>query len=172
MTVGPPAAAAVVAVREIVSRVVDPEIPVLTIADLGILRDVRVGAGGEVEVVITPTYSGCPAMAHFESEISAVLGQAGYGEVIVTIALSPPWTTDDISADGRRKLTAYGIAPPVGRAPTGPVNLSLATHRPPKVACPRCGAEGRESARFGSTACKAAYVCTGCGEPFDYVKAI
>ncbi len=172
MTVGPPAAAVVAAVREIVSRVVDPEIPVLTIADLGILRDVRVGPGGEVEVVITPTYSGCPAMAHFESEISAVLGQAGYGEVSVTTVLSPPWTTDDISADGRRKLTAYGIAPPVGRAPAGPVNLSVATHRPPEVVCPRCGAVGRESARFGSTACKAAYVCTGCGEPFDYVKAI
>ena len=147
--------ASVAAAREIVSQVVDPEIPVLTIADLGILRDVRVGPGGEVEVVITPTYSGCPAMAHFESEISAVLGQAGYAEVTVTTVLSPPWTTDDLSAAGRRKLAAYGIAPPVGRA-----------------ASPRCGAVGRESARFGSTACKAAYVCTGCGEPFDYVKAI
>ncbi len=174
MTVEPLASvtAVVAAVRQIVSQVVDPEIPVLTIADLGILRDVRVGPGGEVEVVITPTYSGCPAMAHFESEISAVLGQAGYAEVTVTTVLSPPWTTDDLSAAGRRKLAAYGIAPPVGRAASGPVNLSLAARRPAEVACPRCGAVGRESARFGSTACKAAYVCTGCGEPFDYVKAI
>lgn len=159
-------------VREVLSEVVDPEIPVLTIEDLGILREVHEHDDGSVEVVITPTYSGCPAMQQLEDDIHAVLKDAGYAVVTVTTTLSPAWTTDWMSEDGRRKLADYGIAPPSGAAPSGPVSLTLSTRRPPEVSCPRCGAPGRETARFGSTACKAAYVCTACLEPFDYFKAI
>ncbi len=158
--------------RAVLSEVVDPEIPVLTIEDLGILREVHEGEDGSIEVVITPTYSGCPAMRQLEDDIRSVLEDAGYAAVTVTTVLSPAWTTDWMSAEGRRKLAEYGIAPPVGSAPAGPVSLTLSTRRPPEVACPRCGAAARETARFGSTACKAAYVCTSCREPFDYFKAI
>lgn len=159
--------------REVLSTVVDPEIPVLTIEDLGILRDVVEHPDGTVEVVITPTYSGCPAMGVISDDIRNALGAAGFHDVRVTTVLSPAWTTDWMAEEGRRKLTEFGITPPTGSAPAGPVMISL-RRRPPDavVPCPRCGAPGRESSRFGSTACKAAYICTGCSEPFDYFKAI
>lgn len=145
----------------------------LTIADLGILRDVIEHPDGGVEVVITPTYSGCPAMDQIRADIVSELNADGYGDVTVTTVLSPAWTTDWMSQDGRRKLREFGIAPPSGRGPSGPVLVSLSSRPPaPEVACPRCGGLGREVSRFGSTACKAAYVCTECSEPFDYFKAL
>jgi ring-1,2-phenylacetyl-CoA epoxidase subunit PaaD len=157
--------------RDIAARVTDPEIPVLTIEDLGILRDVAVAADGTVRVTITPTYSGCPAVDTIRADITAALAEHGYHHVDVQTVLSPAWTTDGMSAEGRRKLEAYGIAPP-GARPDGPVTVRLGSGRAP-VACPRCGsADTRETSRFGSTACKALYTCRTCLEPFDHFKAI
>jgi ring-1,2-phenylacetyl-CoA epoxidase subunit PaaD len=146
------------------SAVVDPEIPVLTIADLGVLRDVRV-AGGTVEVTITPTYSGCPAMRLIESEVGEALRRAGIDNFHVTTVLSPAWTTDWLSADGKRKLAEFGIAPPTGTA------TRRALFGREQVPCPRCGSHETERiSEFGSTACKALYRCRSCAEPFDYFK--
>jgi ring-1,2-phenylacetyl-CoA epoxidase subunit PaaD len=153
--------------RALAEAVPDPEVPVLTIGDLGVLRDVTVDPGGRVEVVITPTYSGCPAMETIRRDIEEVLLGNGFRDVKVRQVLSPAWTTDWMSEAGRRKLTEYGIAPPTGRRPAGPVPLTLA------VRCPQCGsADTRELSRFGSTACKALWQCRCCGEPFDHFKAI
>ena len=140
-------------IRSIVAKVVDPEIPVLTIEDLGILRDVR-EVEGTVVVAITPTYSGCPAMKQIEDDIADALGKAGVDSFRVVVEHSPPWTTDWISEDGHRKLAEFGIAPPTD-----------------EVLCPRCDSDQvRTIARFGSTACKALMVCSRCGEPFDHFK--
>lgn len=137
------------------SAVCDPEIPVLTIADLGVLRDVRLD-GEAVEVVITPTYSGCPAMNVIRFEIETALAAAGFSDVRVRTVLSPAWTTDWMSAEGARKLREYGIAPPV---------------RGGAVVCPQCGAAEVELlSEFGSTACKALWRCLACREPFDVFK--
>ena len=145
------------------AAVLDPEVPVLTIDDLGILREVTVTDTG-VEVVMTPTYSGCPAMDAIREDVVRALDAAGFGEVRVRLVLSPAWTTDWISDAGKAALRAYGIAPPSG---TGPVRLTLG------VKCPRCGSlKTREVSHFGSTACKALYVCEDCGEPFDHFKAL
>jgi ring-1,2-phenylacetyl-CoA epoxidase subunit PaaD len=153
-------------VREIAAGVPDPEIPVLTIEDLGILRDVTVDDRGHVEVVITPTYSGCPAMEAITADVTAALRDQGFGDVAVRMVLSPAWTTDWMTAEGKRKLVEYGVAPPQQRA-AGPVMIALS------VRCPQCGSpDTRELSRFGSTACKALWVCNGCLEPFDYFKAI
>ena len=142
--------------------VVDPEIPVLTIAELGILRDAIV-ADDRVTVVITPTYSGCPAMELIESQIIAALEDAGWHQVAVETSYDPPWTTDAMSDTARRKLATIGIAPPRRRA----------ADPPEPVLCPRCAAdETRPEREFGSTACKALMVCSSCGEPFDRFKAI
>ncbi len=154
------------------AAVVDPEIPVLTIADLGVLRDVRETGDGSVEVTITPTYSGCPAMDTIRRDVGAALRGAGYREISVRTVLSPAWTTDWMSAAGRRKLTDYGIAPPAraGQRPgpaAGPVPIGLTAR------CPRCGSpDTRELSRFGSTACKALWQCRACQEPFDSFKAL
>ena len=158
--------------RESLSRVFDPEIPVLTIDDLGILREVVESPDGSVEVVITPTYSGCPAMGVIHDEIVRELTADGYGPVTVRTALSPAWTTDWMSADGRRKLNEYGIAPPTHTVAGGPVAVTIGVRRPVVVACPQCGGMGREVSRFGSTSCKSQYICTGCAEPFDHFKSI
>ncbi|MGD8428803.1 MAG: phenylacetate-CoA oxygenase subunit PaaJ [Ectothiorhodospiraceae bacterium] len=155
-------------VRQWLEQVTDPEIPVLTIGDLGILRDVRV-AGGEVEVIITPTYSGCPAMRTIEQDVLAELKRHGLEKVKITTRISPAWTTDWLSENGRRKLREYGIAPP---AETSGSKRALfgAT---PVVACPQCGSTHTERvSEFGSTACKALYRCKDCLEPFDYFKCI
>ena len=153
-------------VWEVAAAVPDPEIPVLTIEDLGVLRDVQVDGDG-VTVTITPTYSGCPALEAIRDDLVLALTAAGYAKVRVDVVLSPAWTTDWMSDAGKRKLTEYGIAPPTGRAArTGPIPLILA------VKCPRCGSlDTRELTRFGSTACKALHECRGCLEPFDHFKA-
>jgi ring-1,2-phenylacetyl-CoA epoxidase subunit PaaD len=160
-------------VWDIAATVCDPEIPVLTIEDLGILRDARVvddGAGQRrVEVTITPTYSGCPALdAISDDVVSALLGH-GYGDVRVTAVLAPAWTTDWMTDSGKAKLAEYGIAPPSGRAGvrSGPIRVGLS------VRCPQCSSlSTRELTRFGSTSCKALYVCQDCKEPFDYFKVL
>ncbi len=159
--------------RRSLDRVLDPEVPVLTIADLGILRDVVEHDDGSVEVVITPTYSGCPAMEVIAADVLAALAADGYHEVSIRTVFSPAWTTDWMSDEGRRKLGEYGIAPPAHTAPSGPVSLTLRARGPAvDVRCPQCGGPGRELSRFGSTACKSAWVCTRCAEPFDHFKAI
>lgn len=141
-------------------EVTDPEVPVLSVLDLGIVRSVRVEAGA-VEVTITPTYSGCPAMNTIEADIKNCL--MDLGSVTVVTRLSPAWTTDWMSEEGKRKLKDYGIAPPV----EGGTGL----FQNPKVACPRCESQNTKMlAQFGSTSCKAMYQCQDCFEPFDYFK--
>jgi ring-1,2-phenylacetyl-CoA epoxidase subunit PaaD len=152
-----------VSAREVVAGVVDPEIPVVTIDDLGILRDV-VEDGGHVTVTITPTYSGCPAMDAIREDILAALRGAGFDDAEVRTVLRPAWSTDMITEAGRAKLAEFGIAPP---GPAGPVLLTLV------VRCPRCGStDTEELARFGSTACKALWRCRSCAEPFDRMKPL
>ena len=149
---------------EVAAGVLDPEVPVLTIEDLGILREVRED-GDSVVVTITPTYSGCPAMDTIRQDLELALSAAGYASVHVRAVLAPAWTTDWMSDEGKRKLTEFGIAPPSGRAAAGPVRVALG------VKCPRCGSLAtREITRFGSTSCKALYECTACLEPFDFFK--
>ena len=148
---------------ELLSSVVDPEIPVLTLQDLGVLRDVSL-VDGEVKISITPTYAGCPAMETMRADIESTLAAAGYTQVTVQQILSPAWSTDWMSQGGRDKLRAYGIAPPVstecGRS-TG------------QIECPQCNStEVKLISEFGSTACKALYQCQDCREPFDYFKCI
>ena len=144
--------------------VVDPELPVLTIADLGVLRDVAVTATG-IEVTITPTYSGCPAMNMIGVEIELALERAGFRNPKIRTVLSPAWTTDWMSEDGRRKLREYGIAPPM------PASSRRALFGVQQVACPQCGSGDTEVlSEFGSTSCKALWRCKSCREPFDYFK--
>ena len=141
-----------------VASVVDPEIPVLTIADLGVLREVTV-RDGDVEVAITPTYSGCPAMNMIALE------REGFRRPKIRTVLSPAWTTDWMSEDGRRKLREYGIAPPL------PSSSRRALFGVQEVACPQCGSKGTELiSEFGSTSCKALWRCKSCREPFEYFK--
>jgi ring-1,2-phenylacetyl-CoA epoxidase subunit PaaD len=156
--------------RAVAGSVPDPELPMLTITDLGILRDVTI-TGGTVEVTLTPTYLGCPALAEMSGQVAARLSAAGFPEVRVRTVLAPPWSSDDITAAGRQKLAAAGIAPPLP-APRGPVPLTLgAPHR--RVRCPHCGAgDAVQTAAFSATACKALYRCAACREPFEYVKEI
>jgi ring-1,2-phenylacetyl-CoA epoxidase subunit PaaD len=146
------------------SQVVDPEIPVLTIADLGVLRSVEV-KDGCVDVAITPTYSGCPAMNMIALEIELALEKEGIRQAHVHVVLSPAWTTDWLSEEGRRKLLAYGIAPPAhssGRR---------ALFAQPEITCPQCGSKDTQMiSEFGSTSCKALWRCKSCSEPFDYFK--
>lgn len=159
-----PSAPAERAIWDLAATVVDPEVPVLTIEDLGVLRGVRID-GERVTVDITPTYSGCPAIDAMRDDIVSVLVGAGYDDVAVRTILAPAWTTDWMSEAGRTKLEEFGIAAPVGRTPGGAVNLGLG------IRCPHCGSlHTRELSRFGSTSCKALYVCQRCQEPFDYFK--
>jgi ring-1,2-phenylacetyl-CoA epoxidase subunit PaaD len=145
--------------------VVDPEIPVLTIADLGVLREVTLRDDGSVEVAITPTYSGCPAMSTIAFDIAVALERAGFPDTSVRTVLSPAWTTDWMSEEGRRKLKAYGIAPPL------PASSRRALFGVQQVQCPQCGSGETELlSEFGSTSCKALWRCKSCREPFDYFK--
>ena len=152
--------------RAAVEAVPDPELPVLTIADLGILRGIDLGPG-RVVVTITPTYSGCPAMDAIRADILAACAAAGAPDAEVRTVLAPAWTTDWLTPEGARKLAAYGIAPPGPRAAPGPVPLTLS------VRCPQCGStDTREVSRFSSTACKALHTCRACREPFERMKEI
>lgn len=153
--------------REAVAAVVDPEIRVLTIEDLGILRAVdQDPQTGRVVVTITPTYTGCPAMDVIRADIRRALAAAGYPDAEIRTVLTPAWSTDWISDAGRAKLAAAGIAPPAARA-AGVVPLTLT------VRCPRCGSpETEQVSWFGSTACKALWRCRSCREPFDHLKAL
>ena len=152
------------ALRSVLSEVPDPEIPVLTIEDLGILRGVEED-GGRLRVTLTPTYSGCPAIDPIRDAVAARATDAGFADVEVVLQLKPAWTTLWMSEAGRRKLREYGIAPPSDRA----VGCPLAHVQ---VACPRCGSERtRLVTRFGATPCQAQYVCGDCLEPFDHFKA-
>jgi ring-1,2-phenylacetyl-CoA epoxidase subunit PaaD len=141
--------------HEIVARVVDPEIPVLTIEDLGVLRGVD-QVGETVVVTITPTYSGCPAMGQIEDDINRALHRNGYTDIRIDVVYQPAWTTEWMSEEARSKLEDFGIAPPTASS---------------DVRCPKCReGESRLIAQFGSTACKALMVCSVCGDPFDYFK--
>ena len=176
---------------DIAATVCDPEIPVLTVADLGILRNVELrgagtdaggteadgtdaggaGAAPAVRVTITPTYSGCPAMDAIREDLKAAFAAEGYARVEVELVLSPAWTTDWMSEAGKAKLQQYGIAPPTGMSGAarhaGPIRLQLA------IKCPQCSSlNTKELTRFGSTSCKALYVCQDCKEPFDYFKVL
>jgi ring-1,2-phenylacetyl-CoA epoxidase subunit PaaD len=151
---------------DIAAQVLDPEVPVLTIEDLGVLRSAAI-TNDVVRVVLTPTYSGCPAIDQMRDDVMAKLHSAGYQHVEVDYTLTPAWTTDWMSETGKQKLEEYGIAPPNFRAAARqratPVQLS--------VKCPRCHSTAtREIARFGSTSCKSLFECSSCLEPFDYFK--
>jgi ring-1,2-phenylacetyl-CoA epoxidase subunit PaaD len=148
----------------------DPEIPVVSLRDLGILRDVRQGPDG-LEVVITPTYNGCPAMDQIADDVRSTLERSGIPARVVT-QLAPAWTTDWITDAGKERLRAYGIAPPHATPAGGSVVRFIARPAAAEtVPCPRCGSANTvETAHFGSTACKALYRCQNCREPFDYVK--
>ena len=148
---------------ELLSGVCDPEIPVLTLQDLGVLRDISID-DGEVLVTITPTYAGCPAMDTMRSDIESALAKAGYQKVTVQQNLSPAWTTDWMTESGREKLRAYGIAPPA---------TTTCGRQSDRIQCPQCGSgDVKRISEFGSTACKALYQCQDCREPFDYFKCI
>lgn len=154
--------------RAALDQVCDPEIPVLTIRDIGILRDVRQDDDGTIEVIITPTYSGCPAMGMIAIEVELALARAGIDAHRVTLRHSPAWTTDWIPDSALEKLRAYGIAPPAKGS-----NSKRALFTNEVIACPRCGSsETDRISEFGSTACKALYRCRSCLEPFDYFKCI
>jgi ring-1,2-phenylacetyl-CoA epoxidase subunit PaaD len=160
--------------RAVAETVTDPELPMLTLADLGVLRGVDVEEDGTVVVSITPTYSGCPAMDEMRADLHTALTRAGYGAVEVRTVLQPAWTTDWISEAGRRKLDEAGIAPPgsAPRAPSGPVLVDLGPTRR-TAACPQCGsADTEEVSAFSATACKALRRCRACREPFEHFKEI
>jgi ring-1,2-phenylacetyl-CoA epoxidase subunit PaaD len=151
--------------RTVVATVTDPELPMLTLADLGVLRGVRTDDGGTVVVDITPTYTGCPAMGVMRADLVHALHRAGFADVDVRTVLSPAWTTDWMSEDGRRKLREYGIAPPQASS------SRRALFGEQQVACPQCGSGNTEVlSEFGSTSCKALWRCKSCREPFDYFK--
>jgi ring-1,2-phenylacetyl-CoA epoxidase subunit PaaD len=169
-------------IRALLEEVNDPEVPVLSIVDLGIVRDVRTtqgalqggaggvdGAGGAgIEIVITPTYSGCPAMDAIRMNIRMLLLQHGFGKAVITTILSPAWTTDWMSQKGKDKLKAYGIAPPMH---TQQVCHPALFQEEEAIPCPRCNSYHTQLiSQFGSTACKALYRCEDCREPFDYFK--
>ncbi|WP_028799349.1 1,2-phenylacetyl-CoA epoxidase subunit PaaD [Streptomyces sp. 142MFCol3.1] len=169
--------------RRLAGSVPDPELPVLTLEELGVLRAVRVHDADSVEVDLTPTYTGCPAIEAMSVDIERVLHEHGIREVAVRTVLSPAWSTDDISDEGRRKLREFGIAPPRGGRPTGPVTVQLGpTRTTPSgtrpqqtepVHCPLCGSADTELlSRFSSTACKALRRCLSCREPFDHFKEL
>jgi ring-1,2-phenylacetyl-CoA epoxidase subunit PaaD len=158
-----------------VAALLDPEMPMVTLADLGIVRDVYEDLDtGAVMVTITPTYSGCPAMATIRDDIVASLHRHGHCDVEIRVSLQPAWSTDWITEAGRRQLAQAGCSPP-GPAPrrtSGPVPLTL-TARPRMLTCPQCGSNRtRLISEFGATLCKAQYQCSACGEPFDHVKEI
>jgi ring-1,2-phenylacetyl-CoA epoxidase subunit PaaD len=168
--VSPPAARA----HAIAGSVTDPELPMLTLVDLGVLRSVRQDGDGSIVVTLTPTYTGCPALTAMRADVHRALTAAGFDKIEVRTCLSPAWSSDWITVEGRRKLEEHGIAAP-NPAPVrrrGPVPLALATRRPMAV-CPRCGSlDTEELSTFGSTACKSLNRCRSCHEPFERMKEI
>ena len=159
---------------EVLGTVLDPEVPAVSVRDLGIVRDVIAGADG-LEIVLTPTYSGCPATEVIEHDVLAALDAAQLGPARVTLRRAPAWTTDWISAEGLAKLLAYGIAPPGPARADGavPIRFIARPRREPALTCPRCGSQNTERlAAFGSTACKALHRCLACREPFEHFKPI
>jgi ring-1,2-phenylacetyl-CoA epoxidase subunit PaaD len=159
-------------IRTWLEEVPDPEVPAVSVMDLGIVRDVQ-WAGDELIVAITPTYSGCPATSVIAFDIEAALRARGLDRLRVERRLSPPWTTDWISAAGRKKLEAYGIAPPAERAGDSPSPFDRFLRKPLVIVCPRCKSDNTSRiSEFGSTPCKAQYRCDDCLEPFDYFKCI
>ena len=156
-------------ILSLLSSIPDPEVPVLTVTDLGIIRDVNIiSPDKSVEITITPTYSGCPAMDVIASNIRITLLKYGYKDVLITKVLSPAWTTDWMSESAKEKLKVYGIAPP-GKLNKTSADVLFA--EPVKVQCPQCNSFHTSLiSEFGSTACKSLYKCNDCGEPFDYFK--
>ncbi len=158
-------------IKLILSNVYDPEIPVLSLHDLGVLREVEVIAAGKdprVRITVTPTYSGCPALDVMKMQIRMALLEKGYSDVEIIESLSPAWTTDWMSPEGREKLKAYGIAPPQPTQSVCDLNLF---QQEEAIPCPRCNSiHTRMISRFGSTPCKSLYSCSDCHEPFDYFK--
>jgi ring-1,2-phenylacetyl-CoA epoxidase subunit PaaD len=153
----------------VLNGVLDPEVPALSVVDLGIVREVAAAPDGGLDIALTPTYSGCPATEAIEADIRSAIEAAGLGPVRIAYKLAPAWTSDWISDEGRRKLAAYGIAPPGCRSDDGAVVRVIAR----KVACPRCASLHTERlSLFGSTACKATHRCLDCREPFEYFKPI
>lgn len=161
------------AIWQLLEEVPDPEVPALTIRDLGVVRSVSVTQDGTVHLSVTPTYSGCPATSAINLSIRDRLIRAGYEEIEIETVLAPAWTTDWISEEGKRKLREYGIAPPVGTAAGEGAGRGTLFGADPTVPCPKCGSEKTEKvSEFGSTACKAQYRCGSCLEPFEYFKCI
>ncbi|MEL4503573.1 1,2-phenylacetyl-CoA epoxidase subunit PaaD [Luteococcus sp. H138] len=163
------------AVWDAAATVPDPEIPVIGIDDLGILRGVELDDAQpqRAVVVITPTYSGCPAMGQIAADVTTAVREIGFAEVEIRTVLHPAWTTDWMSDKGRAALEEYGIAPPSARQPDGPVDLAMPMLRTDAVRCPRCKSfDVKELSRFASTSCKALYQCRACAEPFDYFKVL
>jgi ring-1,2-phenylacetyl-CoA epoxidase subunit PaaD len=157
---------------QVLGGVLDPEVPALSVVDLGIVREV-IDHGDELEVVLTPTYSGCPATEVIEQGVLSAIAADGLGPARATLRRAPAWTTEWISAEGKRKLNAYGIAPPGPVMPEAGVPIRIVGRRSDKVACPHCGSSSTErTSAFGSTACKALYRCLACREPFEYFKPL
>ena len=157
---------------EVLGAVLDPEVPALSVRDLGIVRDV-IDHGAELEVVLTPTYSGCPATEVIERSVLDAIAAQGLGPARATLRRAPAWTTDWISEDGKRKLREYGIAPPGPVLPEGTAPIRIFRSNDAKVACPHCGSPDTErTSAFGSTACKSLYRCRACREPFEHFKPI
>lgn len=161
-------------VRTVAEQVTDPELPMVTLADLGVLREVWTTPAGTVVVSITPTYSGCPAMAAMRDDLTAALRAAGYPDVEVRTVLEPAWSTDWITDSGRAKLARAGISPPGTAARRGPGPVPLQLSEPVRtLRCPQCGSGNTEElSRFSSTACKSLWLCRSCHEPFEHIKEI
>jgi len=156
----------------ILSQVADPEVPVLSVVELGIVRDASVGEDG-VTVTVTPTYSGCPAMREIEDEIRHALTERGFAPVTIRTTYSPPWTTDWITTDARAKLEGYGTAPPSDRSSSNVAELVPLQRRVQSIRCPYCKSTNTErKSEFGSTSCKAIWFCRACTQPFEEFKAI
>ncbi len=157
-------------VQALIAVIPDPEIPVITIAELGILREVREAHDGVIEIIITPTYNGCPAMHQIEDDIRSALNAAGLTQHRIITTLSPAWTTDWMSDTAKERLREYGIAPPCTTASENVIAVARKRDAT-SVPCPRCRSTNTtETSHFGSTACKALYKCLACEEPFDYFK--
>ena len=157
---------------QVLGGVLDPEVPALSVVDLGIVREV-IDHGDELEVVLTPTYSGCPATEVIEQGVLSAIAAEGLGPARATLRRAPAWSTDWISAEGKRKLNAYGIAPPGPVAAEADVVVRFLPRARAAVACPQCGSSDTERlSAFGSTACKAMYRCLACREPFEHFKPI